>query len=250
MTTPSDKATIQAATSIFDVNGLAALKRHAKSGDPAANKVVAKQFEALFLQMVLKSMRDATPREGMFDSEQTRMYESLLDQQLGQALGGSGRGTGLAAMIEAQLARQNREPVPFDGPLPLHPSDPAYRLPQDKALPLPREAAPTSFPLRNAPAGLPVVPGPRSDAAGTASGNAASPECRSAARLRRTPVAGGDCRRAQHRHTGPLHGGTGGAGNRMGQVRATSRRRQSEFQHLRHQGRRQLARSLGRGRHH
>ena len=176
MTTPSDKATIQAATSIFDVNGLAALKRHAKSGDPAANKVVAKQFEALFLQMVLKSMRDATPREGMFDSEQTRMYESLLDQQLGQALGGSGRGTGLAAMIEAQLARQNREPVPFDGPLPLNPSIPAYRLPQDKALPLPRDTTPTSFPLRNSPAGLPVMPGPRSDALGTTPGNAASPE--------------------------------------------------------------------------
>ena len=176
MTTLNDRPTPAVASNIFDVNALAALKRHAKSGDPAANKVVAKQFEALFLQMVLKSMRDATPREGMFDSEQTRMYESLLDQQLGQALGGSGRGTGLAAMIEAQLARQNREPVPFDGPLPLNPSNPGYRLPQDKASPLPREAAPTSFPLRNAPAGLPVVPGPRTDAAGTAPGTATTPE--------------------------------------------------------------------------
>jgi flagellar protein FlgJ len=176
MTTLNDKATISAATSIFDVNGLAALKRQAKSGDPAANKVVAKQFEALFLQMVLKSMRDATPREGMFDSDQTRMYESLLDQQLGQALGGSGRGTGLAAMIEAQLSRQNREPVPFDGPLPLHPSTPGFLRPQDKALPLPRDAGPTSFPLKNQPAGLPVTPGPRSDAVGTVPGNAASSE--------------------------------------------------------------------------
>jgi flagellar protein FlgJ len=176
MTTINDKPTPAVASNIFDVNGLAALKRHAKSGDPAANKVVARQFEALFLQMVLKSMRDATPREGMFDSEQTRMYESLLDQQLGQALGGSGRGTGLAGMIEAQLSRQNREPVPFDGALPLNPSNPGYRLPQDKALPLPRDAAPTSFPLKNAPAGLPVTPGPRSDASGTMPGNAASPE--------------------------------------------------------------------------
>ena len=38
----------------------------------------------MFLQMVLKSMRDATPKDGLFDSEQTRMYESLLDQQLSQ----------------------------------------------------------------------------------------------------------------------------------------------------------------------
>ncbi len=134
---------------IFDVGSLATLKRQAKAGDASANKVVAKQFEALFLQMVLKSMRDATPRDGMFESEQTRMYESLLDQQLGQALGGSGRGTGLAAMIEAQLARQNSEPQPLDGPLPLRRPAPAYPLPADKALPLPRNTTPGSFPLQN-----------------------------------------------------------------------------------------------------
>ena len=59
MTKPNDSISPAVATNIFDVNGLAALKRQARSGDPAANKVVARQFEALFLQMVLKSMRDA-----------------------------------------------------------------------------------------------------------------------------------------------------------------------------------------------
>ena len=39
-----DKAATAAATNIFDVSGLAALKRQAKSGDPAANKVVARQL--------------------------------------------------------------------------------------------------------------------------------------------------------------------------------------------------------------
>ena len=107
----TNPASASSPVNIFDVSGLADLKRQAKAGDPAANKVVAKQFEALFLQMVLKSMRDATPSEGLFDSEQTRMYESLLDQQLGQALGGSTRGTGLAAMIEAQLAHGKSGPL-------------------------------------------------------------------------------------------------------------------------------------------
>ena len=154
MTIANDTASLSATANIFDVGSLAALKRQAKAGDPAANKVVAKQFEALFLQMVLKSMRDATPREGMFDSEQTRMYESLLDQQLGLALGGSNRGTGLAAMIEAQLSRRNQEPQAFDGPLPLRPAAPNLLLPQqDKALPLRRDAAPTSIPLQNRPVG-------------------------------------------------------------------------------------------------
>ena len=59
----------------IDVSGLTALKRQAKGNTPEANKAVAQQFEALFLQAVLKSMRDATPHEGIFDSEQSRMYE-------------------------------------------------------------------------------------------------------------------------------------------------------------------------------
>ena len=102
------QATMNAGTfnpSIFDANALAALKRQTRSNDPAALKATAQQFEAMFLQMVLKSMRDATPKDGMFDSEQTRMYESLLDQQLGQVMATKGSGTGLAAMIEKQLTR-------------------------------------------------------------------------------------------------------------------------------------------------
>lgn len=146
-----------ATANIFDVSGLATLKRQAKAGDPASNKAVAKQFEALFLQMVLKSMRDATPHEGLFDSEQTQMYQSLLDQQLGQVLGGSHRGTGLAAMIEAQLARQNQEPQPFDIPLPLQPAASKFLLPQqDKALPLPPKAV--SAPLPLSALSVPLVP--------------------------------------------------------------------------------------------
>lgn len=152
MTIANDKASFSAAANIFDVGSLATLKRQAKTGDPAANKAVAKQFEALFLQMVLKSMRDAMPREGFFDSEQSRMYESLLDQQLGQVLGGSNRGMGLAAMIEAQLLRQNQAPQPFDGPLPLRPAVPNF-LPwqQDKALPLSHAVESAPLPLQNSP---------------------------------------------------------------------------------------------------
>jgi flagellar protein FlgJ len=140
---------------VFDVNSLTALKRQVKDGDPKALKAAAQQFEALFLQMVLKSMRDATPREGLFDSEQSRMYESLLDQQMAQVLGAKSGGTGLAAMIEKQLLQQNVEPQPFDGPLPLHPAVPSFLLPQqDKPLPLPRDTAPASIPLQNVPGAL------------------------------------------------------------------------------------------------
>ncbi len=94
----------------LDVNGLTDLKRQVRENSPQGLKAVAQQFEALFLQMVLKSMRDATPHEGMFDSDQSRMYESLLDQQLAQVLSAKGGGVGLAAMIEKQLSRQPQEP--------------------------------------------------------------------------------------------------------------------------------------------
>jgi len=126
----------------LDVNGLTALKRQARENSPGAIKAAAQQFEALFLQMVLKSMREATPQDGMFDSDQSRMYQSLMDQQLAQVLTAKGGGTGLAALIEKQLARANVAPQSLDAPpngLPFTPPPRAYELPGAPApLPFPR----------------------------------------------------------------------------------------------------------------
>jgi flagellar protein FlgJ len=91
---------------IFDGSNLSALKRLTKQSDPAAIKSAAQQFEAIFVQMMLKSMRDATPRDEAMGSDQQRMYESLLDQQLSQVLSTRGGGMGLAAMIEKQMAHK------------------------------------------------------------------------------------------------------------------------------------------------
>lgn len=125
----------------LDVNGLTDLKRQVRENSPQAMKAAAQQFEALFLQIVLKSMRDATPHEGMFDSDQTRMYESLLDQQLAQVLAVKGGGTGLAALIEKQLAQAGIDPQPL-GDLPFTPPLKAYSLPQaTPAIALPQSEA-------------------------------------------------------------------------------------------------------------
>ena len=91
---------------IFDGSNLAAIKRLTKQNDPAAIKASAQQFEALFVQMMLKSMRDATPHDTLMGSDQQRMYESLLDQQLSQVMATSAGGTGLAAMIEKQMKQK------------------------------------------------------------------------------------------------------------------------------------------------
>lgn len=87
----------------LDVQGVDALRRTVRSSPQEGMKQASKQFEVMFMQMVLKSMREATPAEGMFSSQQEKMYTSMLDQQLAQNL--SGRGLGLAEAMFAQLNR-------------------------------------------------------------------------------------------------------------------------------------------------
>ncbi len=129
------------APSIFDLNSLTALKRRTKENDPAALTAAAQQFEAMFLQMVLKSMRDALPQGGLFDSDQSRLYQSLLDQQMGQVLATQGRGTGLAAMIEKQLSRTTvTEAEEFPDGLPLEGTGVAWPLVAARAASATRKA--------------------------------------------------------------------------------------------------------------
>lgn len=138
----------------LDVNSLAQTRRLAKDDPRAALKSAAQQFEAVFLQMVLKAMRDASPKEGIFDSEQSRLYQSLLDQQLAQTLSAKGN-TGLAALIEQQLAR-GLPPV-ADVPANAAASPPSFRLQPS----LPQMTQPPAMPA--APASTSAAPA--SDAA-------------------------------------------------------------------------------------
>ena len=93
-----------------DANGLNGLREAARQNSPEAIKGAAKQFEALFLNMVMKSMRDATPQNGPFDNEQSKMFTSMLDQQLSQSL--AQRGVGLADMLTRQLSASLPKKLP------------------------------------------------------------------------------------------------------------------------------------------
>jgi flagellar protein FlgJ len=86
----------------LDTQSLAQLKLQAKQSPDQALKLAAQQFESVFMNMMLKSMRDATPQDGMMDSEQTKMFTGMLDQQLAQSM--STRGIGLADMMVKQLS--------------------------------------------------------------------------------------------------------------------------------------------------
>lgn len=88
-----------------DVRGTQDLREKFAKDPQGGLKAAAQQFEAMFLQMVMKSMRDATPQDGLFNSDQTRFYTSMLDQQLAQNMATSGKGLGFAKLIEEQLGR-------------------------------------------------------------------------------------------------------------------------------------------------
>ncbi|VAX08886.1 Flagellar protein FlgJ [peptidoglycan hydrolase] [hydrothermal vent metagenome] len=86
-----------------DIQGLAKLKVAAQQGSPAALDEAAQQFEALMLQMMLKSMREASQGEGLMDSDQSLFYRDMYDQQLAIHLANNG-GLGLTDVIKRQLA--------------------------------------------------------------------------------------------------------------------------------------------------
>jgi flagellar protein FlgJ len=86
-----------------DVRGLDVLRRASRDNSPEALKAAAKQFEAMFLQVVIKSMREASPGDELFGGQESKMYQDMLDQQWAQVMT-EGGGTGLAKVLERQLA--------------------------------------------------------------------------------------------------------------------------------------------------
>jgi flagellar protein FlgJ len=85
-----------------DLNGLTELKRASREDPNAAISEVAEQFESMFIQMMLKSMRDALPKDGLFSSNDMETYTEMADQQIAVNMAKSG-GIGLADVIARQL---------------------------------------------------------------------------------------------------------------------------------------------------
>jgi flagellar protein FlgJ len=89
------------ANTYTDLNGLSALKNAPST--PEAVKAVSQQVEALFLQMMLKSMRDANAADGELDSNETGMYQDMFDKQVALTLS-KRQDLGIARLFERQLA--------------------------------------------------------------------------------------------------------------------------------------------------
>ena len=141
MTSPISSSIAGAPTpqSLNLAGGLENLRIKAQNDPKSAVREAAKQFETLFTQQLLKSMRDSTMNADMMDNEGTKMGTEMLDSQWATKI--AGQPGGLSDVIARQLERQmgiaqgvtakpaSANPMPVD---PLHPDAPVA-LPQKAA---------------------------------------------------------------------------------------------------------------------
>jgi len=98
-----------------DARSLQALRSDAARDPKVAAKEAAKQFEALFMQELMKSMRAAQVGTALFDNDASRMGTEMLDAQMATSF--AGRPGGLSDMIAKQLERQmGLQPGPIPKP--------------------------------------------------------------------------------------------------------------------------------------
>jgi len=94
-----------------DLHGLQALKSN--SDQDLALKQVAQQFESLFLNLMLKSMRDANAvfeEDSLFSSNESQFYRDMYDQQLSLSMAhNSSGGVGIADALYRQMSLREEE---------------------------------------------------------------------------------------------------------------------------------------------
>lgn len=85
----------------------AALKKAQSSNDDAGLKKVCEDFESIFVNMMMKSMRQANEIEGSDLTEKSKgreIFEGMLDDELSKKVA-SGGGMGLAKVMYNQLKK-------------------------------------------------------------------------------------------------------------------------------------------------
>jgi flagellar protein FlgJ len=96
---PTTPSAAPGAAAYSDLNALSALKTNTDS--PQTLHAVAQQVDALFLQMMLKSMRDASSDFGDPESNEMGMYQDLFDKQVSLSMS-QHQDLGLGAMLMRQ----------------------------------------------------------------------------------------------------------------------------------------------------
>jgi flagellar protein FlgJ len=146
----------------LDFSGLGQLRGKAAANEETALRESAQQFEAMFIQMMLKSMRDTVEKSELMGSDAQDLYQDLMDREISVQLA-QRNSIGLADMLQREVRRQSEMRAPptaaemlqlragMQAPpaLPLrNPAEPlSLRAPAAAPLPVPRPE-----PLRLEPA--------------------------------------------------------------------------------------------------
>ena len=133
--------------SYLDFDGLGQLKGQARQDAKAATRETAQQFEALFIQMMMKSMRDSVVKSDLSENAPLDSYQSMFDKEVSVQLA-KRNSMGLADMLVKNLEQQQAAVVSTaemlkmreDGALP--PAKPIPLNPKETTLPLNKEHRP------------------------------------------------------------------------------------------------------------
>ena len=148
-------------SSYLDFDGLGQLKGQARQNAKSAIKETAQQFEALFLQMMMKSMRESIVKSELSESNTMETFEGMFDKEVSVQLAKK-NSMGLADMLvknleqqqaniatTAEMLKQRQDPAAFAAkPIPLNPAQMGIALdklnPKQNGFALPK---PQVFPL-------------------------------------------------------------------------------------------------------
>ena len=129
---------ISSSGSYLDFNALAQLKGDAARDPSKAVRKTAEQFEAYFIQQMMKTMRDSIEKSDLVEGGNMEMYQDLMDKEVSLSMAKRG-GLGLADMMERQMnqaqamstqdALRQRQPMSQSAPaMPLNPAREAMPL--------------------------------------------------------------------------------------------------------------------------
>jgi len=142
--------------SYLDFGGIGKLKGQAHSDAKAATRETAQQFEAMFLQMMMKTMRDAVPKSGLNESAAEETFQGMFDKEVSLAM--AKRSTlGIADLLMKNMPDPNAaQPSTAQMLKSRQPQGMPLQTPPASAMAL-QTVAPALAPLPKAPGAMPLT---------------------------------------------------------------------------------------------
>jgi Rod binding domain-containing protein len=150
--------------SYLDFEGLGQLKGQARQDAKSATRETAQQFEAMFIQMMMKSMRESVMKSDLSENAPLETYQGMFDKEVSIQLA-KRNSMGLADMLVKNLEQMEAAKMSTadilkmreEGGMP--PAKPISLNPKENALPLNKEHRPEFRLPKNSPMPLNTMPG-------------------------------------------------------------------------------------------